>query len=95
MVPWTIILFLNKEYSVGFSILGLYIFISVVRQFLEPKIISKKIGIHPLFTLISMYTGFKLVGVLGMLLGPIVLIILKNIFENTIDRGIVKSILEE
>ncbi len=95
MLPWTVILFLNKEYSVGFSILGLYIFTSVVRQFLEPKVISKKIGIHPLFTLISMYTGFKLVGIMGMLLGPIVLIILKNIFENTIDRGIVKSILEE
>ncbi len=95
MVPWSIILFLNKEYSVGCSILGLYIFVSAVRQFLEPKIISSKIGVHPLFTLIAMYTGFKLMGVMGMLIGPIVLIILKNIFENTIDRGIVKSILEE
>ena len=95
MIPWTIILFLNKEYSVGFSILGLYILTSVVRQFLEPKIISKKIGVHPLFTLIAMYTGFKFMGVMGMLIGPIVLIILKNIFENTIDRGIVKSILDE
>lgn len=95
MVPWSIILFLNKEYSVGCSILGLYIFVSAVRQFLEPKIVSSKIGVHPLFTLIAMYTGFKLIGVIGMLIGPIVLIILKNVFENTIDKGIVKSILEE
>lgn len=95
MIPWSIFLFLNEEYSVGFSILGLYIFVVAVRQFLEPKIVSNKIGIHPLFTLIAMYTGFKLVGIIGMLLGPIVLIILKNIFENTIDRGIVKSILED
>ena len=95
MVPWSILLFLNKEYSVGCSILGLYIFTSAVRQFLEPKIVSSKIGVHPLFTLIAMYTGFKLMGIMGMLIGPIVLIILKNIFENTIDKGIVKSILEE
>ena len=95
MIPWTIILLLNKEYSVGFSILGLYIFTSAIRQLLEPKIVSSKIGVHPLFTLIAMYTGFKLMGILGMLIGPIVLIILKNIFENTIDRGIVKTILEE
>lgn len=95
MIPWTLILFLNKEYSVGFCILGLYIFVSVVRQFLEPKIVSSKIGVHPIFTLLAMYTGFKLMGVIGMLIGPIVLIILKNIFENMIDRGIVKSILEE
>lgn len=95
MIPWTIILFLNKEYSVGFSILGLYIFVSAVRQLLEPKIVSSKIGIHPIFTLIAMYTGFKIMGIMGMLIGPIVLIILKNIFENSIDKGIVKTILEE
>ena len=95
MIPWSVILFLNQEYSVGIAILGLYIFTSVVRQFVEPKIVSSKIGIHPLFTLIAMYTGFKVMGVMGMLIGPIVLIILKNIFENTIDRGIVKSILDE
>lgn len=95
MIPWTIILFLNKEYSVGFSILGLYILTSVVRQLLEPKIISSKIGIHPIFTLLAMYTGFKIMGIIGMLIGPIVLIILKNIFENSIDKGIVKTILEE
>ena len=67
----------------------------VARQLLEPKIVSSKIGIHPIFTLIAMYTGFKLIGIIGMLIGPIVLIILKNIFETTLDRGIVKTILEE
>ena len=44
--------------------------------------------------LIAMYTGFKLIGVLGMLIGPIVLIVLKNIFGSLIDKGVVKSILE-
>lgn len=67
MIPWTLISFLNKDYSVGFSILGLYIFTIVVRQVLEPKIVSNKIGIHPIFTLIAMYTGFKILGVIGML----------------------------
>jgi predicted PurR-regulated permease PerM len=67
---------------------------SVVRQFLEPKIVSGKIGIHPIFTLIAMYTGFKAIGVLGMLIGPIVLIILKNVFATVLDQGVVKSIFE-
>ena len=68
MIPWSIFLFLDEQYSVGFSILGLYIFVVAVRQFLEPKIVSSKIGIHPLFTLIAMYTGFKLAGIIGILL---------------------------
>ena len=68
MIPWSIGLFLNKNYSVGTAILGLYILIVVIRQVIEPKIVSSKIGIHPIFTLISMYTGFKLIGIIGMLI---------------------------
>lgn len=94
MVPWGIFLLCNKQYSVGFSILGLYLFVLAVRQFLEPKIVSNKIGVHPIFTLIAMYTGFKIMGILGLLLGPIVLIVLKNVFENTLDKGLIKYILE-
>ncbi len=95
MIPWAIMLFLNNNISLAFSILGLYIFIIVVKQILEPKIVSHNIGIHPIFTLISMYTGFKLVGIVGLFIGPIILIILKNIFAEVIDKGIVNAMTEE
>lgn len=87
MVPWAIISALNGDLKLGISIIVLWIIMSVVRQFLEPKMVSGKIGIHPIFTLIAMYTGFKLIGVMGMLVGPIVLIILKSIFAKEIDEG--------
>ena len=87
MVPWAIISALNGDLKLGISIIVLWIIMSVVRQFLEPKIVSGKIGIHPIFTLIAMYTGFKIIGVMGMLVGPIVLIILKSIFAKEIDEG--------
>lgn len=95
MIPWTLISLLNKDYGTASSILGLYILIVVVKQILEPKIVSSKIGIHPFFTLIAMYTGFKLIGILGLLVGPIALIILKSVFSSSIDKGIVKAIIEE
>lgn len=41
-----------------------------------------------------MYTGFKLMGVLGMFLGPILLVILKNVFNDIIDGGVMKVILD-
>lgn len=71
--------------------MGLYIVTIIVRQILEPKLVSKKIGTHPIFTLIAMYTGFKAIGIIGLFLGPIALIILKNVFSKMIDDGIVKS----
>lgn len=91
MVPWAIASALNGDIKLGIAISILWIIMSVVRQFLEPKIVSGKIGIHPIFTLIAMYTGFKVIGVLGMLIGPIVLIILKSIFANKLEEGICKQ----
>ena len=93
MVPWAIASALNGDLKLGIAIIALWIIMSVVRQFLEPKIVSGKIGIHPIFTLIAMYTGFKVIGVMGMLVGPIVLIILKSIFNNILEQGITKSFM--
>lgn len=94
MVPWGIISAFNGEAKLGIWIIVLWVIMSIVRQFIEPKIVSKHIGIHPIFTLIAMYTGFKFIGVIGMLVGPIVLIIVKNIFGTIIDKGIIKTIFD-
>ncbi len=95
MVPWAIISAFNGDVRLGVAILVLWIVMCVVRQILEPKIVSGQIGIHPIFTLIAMYTGFRFLGLIGMFVGPIVLIILKNIYEVRIDKGFVKSIFEK
>ena len=94
MVPWGIVAALDGDIRLGIAITVLWIIMSLVRQFIEPKIISGNIGIHPIFTVAAMYTGFKLIGVIGMFVGPIVLIILKNIFSNYLDGGIIKTILK-
>lgn len=94
LIPWSIISFINSDISLGAALLGLYIFTLLAKQFIEPKIVSNKIGIHPIFTLIAMYTGFKFLGLIGLLAGPIILIILKNVFSNTIDKGLVNSMLD-
>jgi len=92
MIPWAVIAALNGDIKLGIAIIIIYAIILIVRQLVEPRIVSNKIGIHPIFTLIAMYTGFKIIGVLGLFVGPIVLIILKNIFSVSIENGIIKSI---
>ena len=94
IVPWAVISALNGDIKVAIGLLVIYGITIVVKQVLEPKIVSKNIGIHPIFTLISMYTGFKLTGVIGLFIGPIILIILKNIFSTLIDRGVMKAIFD-
>ena len=94
MIPWAIISAVNGDLQLGIAIFVLYVIILVVHQLLEPKIVSNNLGIHPIFTLIAMYTGFKISGIIGLFIGPIVLIILQNVFETMIDNGIVKTILD-
>ena len=95
LVPWAIICAIRGDIRLAIALIALFAFISIVRQFMEPKVVSNKIGIHPIFTLIAMYTGYKCIGIFGMLVGPIVIIILKPIFETMIDRGIVKTIFDK
>lgn len=94
MIPWAVISAFNGDINLAIGLIILYIIVIVVRQLIEPRIVSNHIGIHPIFTLIAMYTGFKLIGVIGMFVGPIALIILKDIFETMIDNGVVKTILD-
>ena len=94
LVPWAIISSLTGNLSLGIGIIIIYAVVLIARQLLEPRIVSNQIGIHPIFTLIAMYAGFKLMGILGLIVGPIVLIIYKNIFESLLERGLVKTIFE-
>lgn len=95
IVPWAVICAMQGNLNLAIALMVLFVIISVVRQLLEPKVVSGQIGIHPIFTLIAMYTGFKAIGIMGMLFGPIIIIILKSIFETLIDKGIVKTIFDK
>ena len=67
MIPWAIIASINGDITLGIAIIVLLIIMSIVRQILEPKLVSKNIGVHPIFTLIAMYTGFKIIGIIGLM----------------------------
>ena len=51
-------------------------------------------GMHPIFTLLGMYTGFKLFGVIGLLLGPIIFLVIREVFSNNVNKGILKDFFE-
>ena len=95
LIPWSIFSFITGDIKLGFAILILYVIVLAVRQLLEPKLISQKIGVHPLVTLVSMYSGFKLLGIIGFLIGPIVMIILKNVFSKELENGFFREIFED
>lgn len=77
LVPWALYNIIMKNYMIGIYILVLYGFITIVRQMIEPKIVGQSIGLHPLVTLLSMFIGAKLFGGLGLIMGPVFVVIFK------------------
>lgn len=82
LIPWAIIELLLGRIGFGIKMLLLYFFITVVRNVLEPKIVGKQIGLHPLITLICMFVGLQLFGVVGLFGLPIMATILKNLNDQ-------------
>lgn len=93
LIPWAIYSFFAGNVKMGFSVLILYIIVLIVRQMIEPKIVSKQIGIYPLLTLMAMYAGLKFFGVAGLILGPITLLLLKNILSGMLKNRSIKEIV--
>ncbi len=81
LIPWGIVMLLQKNFYLGFGLLILYLVISLIRQVAEPKILGKSLGLHPLLTLFATYVGFSLFGLLGMILAPIVVLFAKRVLN--------------
>lgn len=81
-VPWIMVLLIYGSVGAGIKILVVWVIAVVVRQALEPKVMSKNIGLHPLPTLVSMYAGLKLLGGAGLILGPTIVIIYEAIRKS-------------
>ncbi|CAM3644866.1 sporulation integral membrane protein YtvI [Mesobacillus zeae] len=75
LVPWAVVAILQDNHFLGIGLIILFIVITVVRRVIEPKIYSTNLGISPLASLISMYIGFKLLGIAGVLIGPTIVIV--------------------
>lgn len=86
LIPWAIYSLIIGDVFLGVGLLILYLVITVVRQIMEPKIVGTYIGLYPLVTLICMYVGAQLMGVVGLFLFPITIIILKNLNDAEVIK---------
>ena len=82
LIPWSIISLIGGNYRVTISLIIIYVIIVLTRQLIEPKIVSQQIGIHPLATLLSMYIGLKLFSVVGLILGPVLVLVITNFISS-------------
>ncbi|WP_339061038.1 sporulation integral membrane protein YtvI [Tepidibacillus marianensis] len=90
LVPWAIYALTQGETYLAIGLVVLFLVIVVVRRIIEPKILGERIGLGAISTLISIWVGFKVLGVLGIFLGPILIILYKAFVKADIIPGKIK-----
>lgn len=79
--PWSIWLILSGRWKLGLAILAIHGVVTIVRRSLEPKVLSVNIGVDLLGLIFSMFLGLKVWGVIGLVAGPVVLVILNTMIK--------------
>ena len=76
MVPWIIIDIVIKNYKQAVIFAIGFVIMQIVRQFTEPRVVGKRVGLNPVLALICMYVGLRTLGIWGMFGIPITLVVL-------------------
>ncbi len=89
MVPWAVIDVARGDFRHAVALMVIWGVIVLFRRVAEPKAVGDQTGLSPIASLVSIYVGMRLGGVLGMILGPVVCLIVLNmarggIFDNTL-----------
>ncbi|WP_285767717.1 sporulation integral membrane protein YtvI [Peribacillus sp. SI8-4] len=87
LVPWAAIVWAQGNHHLAIGLVILFLVITIIRRTIEPKIYSANMGLSPLASLISLYLGFKMLGFIGLFLGPSLLIV----YDTLKKAGVIKS----
>ena len=95
LVPWAIFSLVTSNTPLGIGLLVLYAVTLIVRQFVEPKIVGSTLGIHPLATLASVYLGLKFFGIAGIVIGPMAVLIFRELFFSKKECESLPAVVSE
>lgn len=84
LIPWGMIAAVNGDFAMAAGVILLYIVITIIRNVIEPKLVGKQVGLHPMLALATMLVGLKFFGLLGMLGLPVLLSFLKRLCNKEI-----------
>ncbi|MGM9937077.1 MAG: sporulation integral membrane protein YtvI [Candidatus Ornithomonoglobus sp.] len=90
LLPLSVIYFIYGNLRLGIGYLLVWLAVILLRRILEPKLVSDRMGMNPLVTLVSMYIGYRWWGIIGMLIGPILLMIIVSFYKVGLFDRIIK-----
>lgn len=87
LIPWCLVYVILGDYVKAVVIFITFVICYLVREFMEPRLMGNQIGITPLATIVSMYVGYKVFGVIGVILGPVGYILIDTLMETQTGKN--------
>ena len=95
LIPWALFSLVSGNIKQALGLIIIYVVITIIRQYIEPKIVGNTLGVHPIVTLMGLYFGLKLFGFMGMFLVPLTIMTLKafndagriSLWKNDVKRN--------
>lgn len=81
LIPWLIIEVFRGAYTHAVILGIIFIVCTFIREFIEPKLVGKGLGVHPLAVLMSVYIGIEIYGATGVLLGPLSVFLIYELYK--------------
>ncbi len=82
LLPWAAGCLVLGDTARALGLLGIYVTVSLTRSILEPRFIGRHLGLDPLVTLMALYAGYKLWGIGGMLIAPVLAVSLTQLLPG-------------
>lgn len=92
LLPLSVIYFIYGNIRLGIGYLLIWLAVILLRRILEPKLVSDRMGMNPLITLVSMYIGYRWWGIIGMIIGPILLMIIVSFYKVGLFDRLIKIV---
>jgi sporulation integral membrane protein YtvI len=93
-LPWIAYCFLTGNYTLTIGLSILYGVVVIQRQVMEPKLLAQTIGLDPLATLAALFAGFQLFGFVGLIIGPVFLVVIRALYEAKFFHEIYQFIMK-
>ncbi|SFP58697.1 sporulation integral membrane protein YtvI [Salibacterium halotolerans] len=93
LLPWSLYLLLTGSIGLSIGLAVLYGITMIVRQTIEPKVLSSSMNLNPIAVLVSMFAGLQLFGAVGLLLGPVLLVLIVILIDIGVFRDLKQFIV--
>lgn len=92
MVPWAVVDLIVGDYARAVQLLVIWGIVALFRRVGEPKILGDQTGLSPILSLVGIYVGMRVGGVLGMIVGPLLLLVVINLAKLGIFRPVANDL---